>query len=396
MFGRITSDTGYDYARSALDDTDLSPVTTTLTDAYESGLLNLKKQREVDISSAYNNYLQSQMAINKANTLMSGTKNLYNKQLSSAFQQNQSSLNTQYSEAMQQLTDKYTSQLENIKTELATDIGNSLTNTTNEMIDFLVSSMGENGKYSEYSDFITTDATGKYNVLSEQGMNVLFDSSIQTDAYGNQYESKTLSDTGKALMAGMLNDDEFMQYYSRKNPTEYNKLVTNNYAPYLNEFLTGSKDLGEYVGATTADALSKSREKTLNFDNTGYKYTLDDKEYDISNLYSEYYKASSEELNKDYKRDAKEGDWSVTLPKNGPRLNQLPEETQNKFELLTKKSNLQFKEGDTFVIDDIKFIYKNDKFYIAYTDSQLKNWNDLREYQSNRNKLRDGEISLGK
>ena len=300
MFGRITSDTGYDYARSALDDTDLSPVTTTLTDAYESGLLNLKKQKEVDISSAYNNYLQSQMAINRSNTLMSGTKDLYNKQLSSAFQQNQSSLNTQYSEAMQQLADNYTSQIENIKTELATDIGNSLTNTTNEMIDFLVSSMGENGKYSEYSDFITTDATGKYNVLSDKGMNVLFDSSIQTDAYGNQYESKTLSDTGKALMAGMLNDDEFMQYYSRKNPTEYNKLVTNNYAPYLNEFLTGSKDLGEYVGATTEDALSKSREKALNFDNTGYTYTLDDKEYDISNLYSEYYKASQEELNKDY------------------------------------------------------------------------------------------------
>ena len=111
MFGRITSDTGYDYARSALDDTDLSPVTTTLTDAYESGLLNLKKQKEVDISSAYNNYLLSQIAIDRANTLMSGTKNLYNKQLSSAFQQNQSSLNAQYSEAMQKLADNYTSQI---------------------------------------------------------------------------------------------------------------------------------------------------------------------------------------------------------------------------------------------------------------------------------------------
>ena len=369
MFGRITSDTGYDYARSALDDTDLSPVTTTLTDAYESGLLNLKKQKEVDISSAYNNYLQSQMAINRANTLMSGTKNLYNKQLSSAFQQNQSSLNTQYSEAMQQLADNYTSQIENIKTELATDIGNSLTNTTNEMIDFLVSSMGENGKYSEYSDFITTDATGKYNVLSEKGMNALFDSSIQTDAYGNQYESKTLSDVGKSLMAGMLNDDEFMQYYARKNPTEYNKLVTNNYAPYLNEFLTGSKDLGEYVGVTTADALSKSREKTLNFDNTGYTYTLDDKKYDISNLYSEYYKASSEELNKECERDT---DERIISQKNGPSLNQLPKETENKFKLLTEKSNLEFKDGDTFIIDDIKFIYKKDKFYIAYTENQLK------------------------
>ena len=64
--------------------------------------------------------------------------------------------------------------------------------------------------------------------------------------------------------------------------------------------------------------------------------------------------------------------------------------------MLTKKSNLNFKEGDTFVIDDIKFIYKKDKFYIAYTDSQLKNWNDLREYQANRDKLRDGKISLGK
>ena len=393
MFGRITSDTGYDYARSALDDTDLSPVTTTLTDAYESGLLNLKKQKEVDISSAYNNYLQSQMAINRSNTLMSGTKDLYNKQLSSAFQQNKSSLDTQYSEAMQQLTDKYTSQLENIKTELATDIGNSLTNTTNEMIDFLVSSMGENGKYSEYSDFITTDATGKYNVLSEQGMNVLFDSSIQTDAYGNQYESKTLSDTGKALMAGMLNDDEFMQYYARKNPTEYNKLVTNNYAPYLNEFLTGSKDLGEYVGATTADALSKSREKTLNFDNTGYKYTLDNKEYDISNLYSEYYKASSEELNKEYKRDA---DERITSHKNGPALDELPKETENKFKLLTEKSNLEFKDGDTFIIDDIKFIYKKDKFYIAYTENQLKTWKDIVKLRSTFEKFRDGEISLGK
>ena len=394
MFGRITSDTGYDYARSALDDTDLSPVTTTLTDAYESGLLNLKKQKEVDISSAYNNYLLSQIAIDRANTLMSGTKNLYNKQLSSAFQQNQSSLDTQYSEAMQQLTDKYTSQLENIKTELATDIGNSLTNTTNEMIDFLVSSMGEDGKYSEYSDFITKDATGKYNVLSEQGMNVLFDSSIQTDAYGNQYESKTLSDTGKALMAGMLNDDEFMQYYSRKNPTEYNKLVNNNYAPYLNEFLTGSRDLGEYVGATTGDALSKSREKVLNFDNTGYTYTLDGKEYDISNLYSEYYKASQEELNKDYKRDAYEimgNPW-----KNGPIFANLPEETKNKFTMLTKKSNLNFKEGDTFVIDDIKFIYKNNKFYIAYTDSQLKNYLEMRKNRDLYDKWQDSEISLGK
>lgn len=395
MFGRITSDTGYDYARSALDDTDLSPVTTTLTDAYESGLLNLKKQKEVDISSAYNNYLQSQMAINKANTLMSGTKNLYNKQLSSAFQQNVNSLDTQYSESMKQLADNYTSQLENIKTELATDIGNSLTNTTNEMIDFLVSSMGENGKYSEYSDFITTDATGKYNVLSEKGMNVLFDSSIQTDAYGNQYESKTLSDTGKALMAGMLNDDEFMQYYARKNPTEYNKLVTNNYAPYLNEFLTGSKDLGEYVGATTADALSKSREKTLNFDNTGYTYKLDDKEYDISNLYSSYSKASQEELNKDYKRDTDE--WVAGLGKNGPLFSGLPEETRNKFKLLTKKSNLNFKNGDTFVIDDIKFIYKNDKFYIAYTDSQLKKYvDDISGSDQKERALRRGEISLGK
>lgn len=393
MFGRITSDTGYDYARSALDDTDLSPVTTTLTDAYESGLLNLKKQKEVDISSAYNNYLQSQMAINRANTLMSGTKNLYNKQLSSAFQQNQSSLNTQYSEAMQQLADNYTSQIENIKTELATDIGNSLTNTTNEMIDFLVSSMGENGKYSEYSDFITTDATGKYNVLSEKGMNALFDSSIQTDAYGNQYESKTLSDVGKSLMAGMLNDDEFMQYYARKNPTEYNKLVTNNYAPYLNEFLTGSKDLGEYVGVTTADALSKSREKTLNFDNTGYTYTLDDKKYDISNLYSEYYKASSEELNKEYERDT---DERIISQKNGPSLNQLPKETENKFKLLTEKSNLEFKDGDTFIIDDIKFIYKKDKFYIAYTENQLKTWKDIVKLRSTFEKFRDGEISLGK
>ena len=395
MFGRITSDTGYDYARSALDDTDLSPVTTTLTDAYESGLLNLKKQKEVDISSAYNNYLLSQIAIDRANTLMSGTKNLYNKQLSSAFQQNQSSLNTQYSEAMQKLADNYTSQIENIKTELATDIGNSLTNTTNEMIDFLVSSMGEDGKYSEYSDFITTDATGKYNILSEKGMNVLFDSSIQTDAYGNQYESKTLSDTGKALMAGMLNDDEFMQYYSRKNPTEYNKLVTNNYAPYLNEFLTGSRDLGEYIGATTADALSKSREKVLNFDNTGYTYTLDDKEYDISNLYSEYYKASSEELNKEYKREADE--WFAGLTKNGPLFENLPKETQNKFKLLTKKSNLNFKEGDTFVIDDIKFIYKNNKFYIAYTDSQLKKYvDDISKSNQKERALRRGEISLGK
>ena len=360
MFGRITSDTGYDYARSALDDTDLSPVTTTLTDAYESGLLNLKKQKEVDISSAYNNYLQSQMAINRSNTLMSGTKDLYNKQLSSAFQQNKSSLDTQYSEAMQQLTDKYTSQLENIKTELATDIGNSLTNTTNEMIDFLVSSMGENGKYSEYSDFITTDATGKYNVLSEQGMNVLFDSSIQTDAYGNQYESKTLSDVGKALMAGMLNDDEFMQYYSRKNPTEYNKLVTNNYAPYLNEFLTGSKDLGEYVGVTTSDALNKSRERILNFDNTGYTYTLDDKEYDISNLYSEYTKLSDEDLN-NYTKYYNFVEY--------PELNDF----YDKAKFLLKKSNLQLKDGDAFKINGVTVAYKDNKFYINPKEDIIRN-----------------------
>lgn len=362
MFGRITSDTGYDYARSALDDTDLSPVTTTLTDAYESGLLNLKKQKEVDISSAYNNYLLSQIAIDRANTLMSGTKNLYNKQLSSAFQQNQSSLNTQYSEAMQQLTDKYTSQLENIKTELATDIGNSLTNTTNEMIDFLVSSMGEDGKYSEYSDFITTDATGKYNILSEKGMNVLFDSSIQTDAYGNQYESKTLSDTGKALMAGMLNDDEFMQYYSRKNPTEYNKLVTNNYAPYLNEFLTGSRDLGEYVGATTADALSKSREKVLNFDNTGYTYNLDGKEYDISNLYSEYIKLSDEDLN----------NYNAVYEEYAYKRVSDYDDFINKVKLLSKKSNLGLEDGDMFIIDGIKVAYKNGKFLVNSNDETFK------------------------
>ena len=362
MFGRITSDTGYDYARSALDDTDLSPVTTTLTDAYESGLLNLKKQKEVDISSAYNNYLLSQIAIDKANTLMSGTKNLYNKQLSSAFQQNQSSLNTQYSEAMQKLADNYTSQIENIKTELATDIGNSLTNTTNEMIDFLVSSMGEDGKYSEYSDFITTDATGKYNVLSEKGMNVLFDSSIQTDAYGNQYESKTLSDTGKALMAGMLNDDEFMQYYSRKNPTEYNKLVTNNYAPYLNEFLTGSRDLGEYVGATTGDALSKSREKVLNFDNTGYTYNLDGKEYDISNLYSEYTKLSDEDLN----------NYNAVYEEYAYKRVSDYDDFINKVKLLSKKSNLGLEDGDMFIIDGIKVAYKNGKFLVNSNDETFK------------------------
>ena len=362
MFGRITSDTGYDYARSALDDTDLSPVTTTLTDAYESGLLNLKKQKEVDISSAYNNYLLSQIAIDRANTLMSGTKNLYNKQLSSAFKQNQSSLNTQYSEAMQKLADNYTSQIENIKTELATDIGNSLTNTTNEMIDFLVSSMGENGKYSEYSDFITTDATGKYNVLSEKGMNVLFDSSIQTDAYGNQYESKTLSDTGKALMAGMLNDDEFMQYYSRKNPTEYNKLVTNNYAPYLNEFLTGSRDLGEYVGATTADALSKSREKALNFDDTGYTYTVDGKEYDISNLYSEYTKLSDEDLN----------NYNAVYEEYAYKRVSDYDDFINKVKLLSKKSNLGLEDGDMFIIDGIKVAYKNGKFLVNSNDETFK------------------------
>ena len=362
MFGRITSDTGYDYARSALDDTDLSPVTTTLTDAYESGLLNLKKQKEVDISSAYNNYLLSQIAIDRANTLMSGTKNLYNKQLSSAFQQNQSSLNTQYSEAMQKLADNYTSQIENIKTELATDIGNSLTNTTNEMIDFLVSSMGEDGKYSEYSDFITTDATGKYNVLSEKGMNVLFDSSIQTDAYGNQYESKTLSDTGKALMAGMLNDDEFMQYYSRKNPTEYNKLVTNNYAPYLNEFLTGSRDLGEYVGATTADALSKSREKALNFDDTGYTYTVDGKEYDISNLYSEYTKLSDEDLN----------NYNAVYEEYAYKRVSDYDDFINKVKLLSKKSNLGLEDGDMFIIDGIKVAYKNGKFLVNSNDETFK------------------------
>ena len=362
MFGRITSDTGYDYARSALDDTDLSPVTTTLTDAYESGLLNLKKQKEVDISSAYNNYLLSQIAIDRANTLMSGTKNLYNKQLSSAFQQNQSSLNTQYSEAMQKLADNYTSQIENIKTELATDIGNSLTNTTNEMIDFLVSSMGEDGKYSEYSDFITTDATGKYNVLSEKGMNVLFDSSIQTDAYGNQYESKTLSDTGKALMAGMLNDDEFMQYYSRKNPTEYNKLVTNNYAPYLNEFLTGSRDLGEYVGATTGDALSKSREKALNFDDTGYTYTVDGKEYDISNLYSEYTKLSDEDLN----------NYNAVYEEYAYKRVSDYDDFINKVKLLSKKSNLGLEDGDMFIIDGIKVAYKNGKFLVNSNDETFK------------------------
>ena len=362
MFGRITSDTGYDYARSALDDTDLSPVTTTLTDAYESGLLNLKKQKEVDISSAYNNYLQSQMAINRSNTLMSGTKDLYNKQLSSAFQQNQSSLNTQYSEAMQKLADNYTSQIENIKTELATDIGNSLTNTTNEMIDFLVSSMGEDGKYSEYSDFITTDATGKYNVLSEKGMNVLFDSSIQTDAYGNQYESKTLSDTGKALMAGMLNDDEFMQYYSRKNPTEYNKLVNNNYAPYLNEFLTGSRDLGEYIGATTADALSKSREKALNFDDTGYTYTVDGKEYDISNLYSEYTKLSDEDLN----------NYNAVYEEYAYKRVSDYDDFINKVKLLSKKSNLGLEDGDMFIIDGIKVAYKNGKFLVNSKDETFK------------------------
>ena len=362
MFGRITSDTGYDYARSALDDTDLSPVTTTLTDAYESGLLNLKKQKEVDISSAYNNYLLSQIAIDRANTLMSGTKNLYNKQLSSAFQQNQSSLNTQYSEAMQKLADNYTSQIENIKTELATDIGNSLTNTTNEMIDFLVSSMGENGKYSEYSDFITTDATGKYNVLSDQGMNVLFDSSIQTDAYGNKYESKTLSDTGKALMAGMLNDDEFMQYYSRKNPTEYNKLVNNNYAPYLNEFLTGSRDLGEYVGATTADALSKSREKALNFDDTGYTYTVDGKEYDISNLYSEYTKLSDEDLN----------NYNAVYEEYAYKRVSDYDDFINKVKLLSKKSNLGLEDGDMFIIDGIKVAYKNGKFLVNSNDETFK------------------------
>ena len=362
MFGRITSDTGYDYARSALDDTDLSPVTTTLTDAYESGLLNLKKQKEVDISSAYNNYLLSQIAIDRANTLMSGTKNLYNKQLSSAFQQNQSSLNTQYSEAMQKLADNYTSQIENIKTELATDIGNSLTNTTNEMIDFLVSSMGEDGKYSEYSDFITTDATGKYNILSEKGMNVLFDSSIQTDAYGNQYESKTLSDTGKALMAGMLNDDEFMQYYSRKNPTEYNKLVTNNYAPYLNEFLTGSRDLGEYVGATTADALSKSREKALNFDDTGYTYTVDGKEYDISNLYSEYTKLSDEDLN----------NYNAVYEEYAYKRVSDYDDFINKVKLLSKKSNLGLEDGDMFIIDGIKVAYKNGKFLVNSNDETFK------------------------
>lgn len=393
MFGRITSDTGYDYARSAVEDTDLSPVTTTLTDAYESGLLNLKKQKEVDISSAYNNYLLSQIAIDRSNTLMSGTKNLYNKQLSSAFQQNLNSLNTKYSEYTQQLADKYTSQIENIKTELATDIGNSLTNTTNEMVDFLVSSMGENGKYSDYSEFITKDATGKYDILSEQGMNVLFDSSIQTDAYGNQYESKTLSDTGKALMAGMLNDDEFMQYYARKNPKEYSKLVTNNYAPYLNEFLTGSKDLGEYVGSTTSDALDKSREKLLTFDNTGYTYTLDNKKYDIRSLYSNYSKATQDELNKDYKMAV---DTVAIFGRHGPLLENLPKKTEKKFNLL-QKSNLKFKEGDTFTIDDIKFIYKNNKFYIAYTESQLKTYYDtIKRHRDAEEKLREGKISLGK
>lgn len=377
MFGRITSDTGYDYARSAVEDTDLSPITTTLTDAYESGLLNLKKQKEVDISSAYNNYLQSQMAINKVNTLMSGTKNLYNKQLSSAFQQNLNSLNTQYSEYMQRLTDNYTSQIENIKTELATDIGNSLTNTTNEMVDFLVSSMGENGKYSDYSEFITKDATGKYDILSEQGMNVLFDSSIQTDAYGNKYESKTLSDTGKALMAGMLNDDEFMQYYARKNPKEYSKLVTNNYAPYLNEFLTGSKDLGEYVGSTTSDALDKSREKLLTFDNTGYTYTVDGKEYDISNLYSSYNKAPQEELNK----------YTHTYKEYGYNQGTYNDFT-NKVNLLENKSNLKFKEGDIFVIDGIKVAYTNGGFYVNPNDETYKIMLENRKRAKKRSKRR--------
>ena len=391
MFGRITTDTGYDYAKSAVDDTDLSPVTTTLTDAYESGLLNLKKQKEVDISSAYNNYLAAQMAINKTNSLMSGTKNLYNKQLSSAFQQNQSSLNTQYSDAMKQLSDKYTAQIENIKTELATDIGNSLTTTTNEMVDFLVASMGENGKYADYSEFITKDATGKYDILSDQGMSILFDTSIQTDAYGNQYESKTLSDSGKSLMAGILNDDEFMQYYARKNPTEYNKLVTNNYAPYLNEFLTGSKNLGEYTGMTTADALNKSRERILTFDNTGYTYTLDNKEYDIRNLYSEYHKASSEELNKNYKRSV--SDWAGLIA-DGPLFDALPRKTQDKFHLLTRNSNINFKEGDVFVIDDIKFIYKNNNFYIDYTEDQLQKSKGMTDRE--KRQLKKGEISLGK
>ena len=64
--------------------------------------------------------------------------------------------------------------------------------------------------------------------------------------------------------------------------------------------------------------------------------------------------------------------------------------------MLTKKSNLNFKEGDTFVIDDIKFIYKNNKFYIAYTDSQLKKYKDDILKNDKQRALKRGEISLGK
>ena len=60
--------------------------------------------------------------------------------------------------------------------------------------------------------------------------------------------------------------------------------------------------------------------------------------------------------------------------------------------MLTKKSNLNFKEGDTFVIDDIKFIYKNNKFYIAYTESQLKRYRDEVIWHSSvGDKLREGK-----
>ena len=263
---------------------------------YNKGAEQLTSSAYKDVSSAYSNYLNQQLAIKASENLMAGYKSSLNKDLYSAYGQ-------YYDEAMSGLSSNLT--------ELATNVGEQASALNEEYLkrgEFMAARDADLAAlaydlYGEtYGDLFnaTYDDEGDLSAVgwSDNAYNIMYD----RDDQGNL----TLNDTGKKIMASLIygeNGSQFSDYLNLRYGSDvYNEWI-NTYAPTFQEIMTGDAFgetyvPGDYIGNAYEDYRMESLKNKTNLG----EIEIDGTTYDIGDLYDSYDgKISDVEYTKRYK-----------------------------------------------------------------------------------------------
>lgn len=266
---------------------------------YNKGAEQLTSSAYKDVSSAYSNYLNQQLAVKASENLMAGYKSSLNKDLYSAYGQ-------YYDEAMSGLSSGLN--------ELATDLNEQMSSLNDEYLkrgEFMAARDADLAAlaydlYGEtYGDLFnaTYNDEGDLSAVgwSDNAYNIMYD----RDDQGNL----TLNDTGKKIMASLIygeNGSQFSDYLNLRYGSDvYNEWI-NTYAPTFQEIMTGDAFgetyvPGDYIGNAYEDYRTESLENKTNLG----EVEVDGTTYQIKDLYDSYegsIELSDKELNKSFNK----------------------------------------------------------------------------------------------